>query len=250
MERGRLRKLLRQVKDGQLGVDRALERMQVEHIAELEHATLDLDRARRCGFPEVVYGQGKQPDQIAEIVQRMNRAEQSVLVTRIAPEAVATVTAVNRRARHNSIARTLHAPVGRARKAKPGVVVITAGTSDQSVGEEAAETAEAMGSKVERLRDVGVAGLGRLLAHGETLATAKVLVVVAGMEGALPSVVAGLTDCPVIGVPTSVGYGAGGGGEAALLAMLNSCAAGLTVVNIDNGFGAGYAAALINRSLR
>ena len=133
-------------------------------------------------------------------------------------------------------------------KAKRGIVVVTAGTSDQNVGEEAVVTAEAMGNKVIQIRDVGVSGLSRLLAHKETLARAKVLVVVAGMEGALPSVIAGLTDCPVIGVPTSTGYGAGGEGEAALLAMLNSCAAGLTVVNIDNGFGAGYAAALINKS--
>jgi hypothetical protein len=171
------------------------------------------------------------------------------LVTRIDPDAVATVTSVATTARYNPIARTLYAPVGRARKRKPGVVVITAGTSDRSVGEEAVETAEAMGNKVTNIRDVGVAGLGRLLAHGATLVRARVIVVVAGMEGALPSVVAGLTDCPVIGVPTSTGYGAGGAGEAALLAMLNSCAAGLTVVNIDNGFGAGYAAAMINRGL-
>jgi len=248
LDRGRLRKLLRQVKDGRLGIDSALEQMQVERIAELEHSTLDLERAVRRGFPEVVFGHGKNPDQIADIVQRMNKAGQSVLVTRIATEAVSTVIAVAPRAKHNPEARTLRAPVGRAPKGKPGIVVMTAGTSDQIVGEEAVETAEAMGNQVIRIRDVGVAGLHRLLTHKETLAKAKVIVVVAGMEGALPSVVAGLTDCPVIGVPTSTGYGYGGEGEAALLAMLNSCAAGLTVVNIDNGFGAGYAAALINRA--
>ena len=247
MDHGRLRGLLREVKEGRLGVDRALEQMQVERIAELEHSTLDLERARRRGFPEVVFGFGKSPDQIADIVQRMNRVGQSVLVTRIADEAVARVTAVVPRATHNATARTLFVRVGKAPEKKTGIVVVTAGTSDQNVGEEAVVTAEAMGNKVIHVRDVGVAGLSRLLAHKETLARAKVLVVVAGMEGALPSVVAGLTGCPVIGVPTSTGYGAGGQGEAALLAMLNSCAAGLTVVNIDNGFGAGYAAALINR---
>lgn len=247
MDRERLRKLLREVKGGRLRIDRALEQMQVERIAELEHSTLDLERALRRGFPEVVFGPGKSPDQIADIVQRMNKAGQSVLVTRIAAEAVATVTAVAPQARHNAIARTLHVRVGKPAKSKPGIVVMTAGTSDQNVGEEADVTAAAMGNKVIHIRDVGVSGLSRLLAHKETLAKAKVIVVVAGMEGALPSVVAGLVDCPVIGVPTSTGYGAGGEGEAALLAMLNSCAAGLTVVNIDNGFGAGYAAALINR---
>ncbi|NIM61064.1 MAG: nickel pincer cofactor biosynthesis protein LarB [Acidobacteria bacterium] len=247
MDQARLRKLLRDVKAGALGVDRALQQMQVERIAELEHSTLDLERALRRGFPEVVFGQGKTPDQIVEIVRRMNEAGQSVLVTRVADDAVATVTAALPRAEYNALARTLFARVGKARKKKPGIVVMTAGTSDQNVGEEAVVTAEVMGNKVIHIRDVGVAGLNRLLAHKDTLAKARVIVVVAGMEGALPSVVAGLTDCPVIGVPTSTGYGAGGEGEAALLAMLNSCATGLTVVNIDNGFGAGYAAALINR---
>ena len=248
MDRGRLRKLLREVKAGRLGVDRALVQMQIERIAELEHSTLDLERAWRRGFPEVVFGHAKNPDQIADIVQRMNKAGQSVLVTRIADEAVARVTAVVPKASHNPIARTLFARVGKPSKRKPGIVVVTAGTSDQNVGEEAVVTAEAMGNKVIRILDVGVSGLSRLLAHKEKLAKAKVIVVVAGMEGALPSVIAGLTDCPVIGVPTSTGYGAGGEGEAALLAMLNSCASGLTVVNIDNGFGAGYAAALINQA--
>jgi len=247
LNQGYLRKLLRELKAGRLTVAQALEQMQVERIAELEHSTLDLERAQRRGFPEVVYGYRKSPDQIADIVTRMNKAGQSVLVTRISEDAVATVTASAPRAEHNAIARTLFARIGKPTRRKPGVVVITAGTSDQSVGEEAVVTAEAMGNKVIHIRDVGVSGLSRLLAHKDTLARAKVIVVIAGMEGALPSVVAGLTDCPVIGVPTSTGYGAGGEGEAALLAMLNSCASGLTVVNIDNGFGGGYAAALVNR---
>jgi NCAIR mutase (PurE)-related protein len=247
LNQGHLRKLLREVKAGKLTIDHALEQMQVERIAELEHSTLDLERAQRRGFPEVVYGYRKSPDQIADIVERMNKAGQSVLVTRISEDAVATVTAIAPRAKHNSIAHTLFARIGKSMRRKSGVVVITAGTSDQSVGEEAVVTAEVMGNKVIQIRDVGVSGLSRLLAHKKTIAQAKVIVVIAGMEGALASVVAGLTDCPVIGVPTSTGYGAGGEGEAALLAMLNSCASGLTVVNIDNGFGGGYAAALINR---
>ncbi|NIM63784.1 MAG: nickel pincer cofactor biosynthesis protein LarB, partial [Acidobacteria bacterium] len=188
-------KLLHDVGAGRVGVDEALERMQIERIAELEHSTLDLERAMRCGFPEVVFGHAKSPDQIADIVQRMNKAGQSVLVTRIARQAAAAVTAIVPDAEHNAIARTLFARSGDPPQCKPGIVVVTAGTSDQNVGEEAAVTAEAMGNEVIRIRDVGVAGLGRLLAHKETLARAKVLVVVAGMEGALPSVVAGLTDC-------------------------------------------------------
>lgn len=247
MERGQLRKLLESVERGESSVDDALEAMQLDRLAKLEHSTLDLERGLRCGFPEVVYGAGKRPEQIAEIVERMNGAGQSVLITRLDAEALPTLRRVAPEAKHNPLARTLFCSVGEAAPPRPGVVVITAGTSDQAVGEEAIETATAMGSEVARIVDVGVAGLSRLLSHRESLTRARVLVVVAGMEGALPSVVAGLTDAPVIGVPTSTGYGYGGRGEAALMAMLNSCASGLTVVNVDNGFGAGYAASMINR---
>ena len=246
MERSQLRKLLESLERGEASVDATLEAMQLERLAELEHSTLDLERGLRCGFPEVVYGAGKKPEQIVEIVERMNGAGQSVLITRLEHEALSPVMRVAAAAKPNPLARTLFCPVGEAAPPRPGIVVITAGTSDQAVGEEAIETATAMGNSVESIVDVGVAGLSRLLKHRARLTKAKVLVVVAGMEGALPSVVAGLTDAPVIGVPTSTGYGYGGGGEAALMAMLNSCASGLTVVNVDNGFGAGYAAAMIN----
>jgi NCAIR mutase (PurE)-related protein len=194
-----------------------------------------------------VFGEGKTADEIVGIIDRLHRAEQTVLVTRVTPEAFRAVSERFPRARYHERARALVLDRRRRRAARPGVVVMTAGTSDIGVAEEAAITAEVMGNRVQRIYDVGVAGIHRLIAHKQALLGARVIVVVAGMEGALPSVVAGLTDCPVIGVPTSTGYGAGGGGQAALLAMLNSCASGVTVVNIDNGFGAGYAAALVNR---
>jgi hypothetical protein len=211
-------------------------------------AALDLHRALRRGFPEVVYGPGKTTDQIVEIVRRLRRAGQTVLVTRVDPEVHAAVARREPAAVWHEAARMVQVE-GRPRRGKgrPGIVVISAGTSDIPVAEEAAVTAEAMGNRVRRIYDVGIAGLHRLLSHKDTLMSARVIVAVAGMEGALPSVVAGLTDCPVIGVPTSIGYGAGAGGQAALLSMLNSCATGLTVVNIDNGFGAGFAAGLMNR---
>jgi NCAIR mutase (PurE)-related protein len=250
MDRVRLKKLLKEVGDGKLTVDQAMERMRGMPIEDLGFATLDLHRAVRRGFPEVVYGEGKSLEQICGIVRSLRRAGQTVLVTRVGPEVHAAVAEFEPKAEYHDAARALVIRSGRRRAGRPGVVVITAGTSDQPAGEEAALTAELMGNRVERIQDVGVAGIHRLTPHRETLLKAKVIVVVAGMEGALPSVIAGLTDCPVIGVPTSTGYGAGGEGEAALLAMLNSCAAGLTVVNIDNGFGAGYAAALINRGGR
>ena len=171
-----------------------------------------------------------------------------MLVTRVGPEVHQAIARSFPRIRYHAQAKALVLHVGRPRRGRPGVVVMSAGTSDIPVAEEAAVTAEVMGNAVERVYDVGVAGLHRLMSHREEMLRARVLVVVAGMEGALPSVVGGLVDCPVIGVPTSTGYGAGAGGRAALLAMLNSCASGVAVVNIDNGFGAGYLAALINRS--
>jgi NCAIR mutase (PurE)-related protein len=225
----------------------ALEQMRGLPMLELGFATLDLHRAVRRGFPEVVYGAGKSVDQIVGIVKALRQAKQTVLVTRVGPEVHAAVSEIEPRAEYHEVPRALVVRQGPRRAGRPGIVVVTAGTTDLPAGEEAALTAELMGNRVQRIHDVGVAGIHRLAPHRETLLKARVLVVVAGMEGALPSVVAGLTDCPVIGVPTSSGYGAGGEGEAALLAMLNSCASGLTVVNIDNGFGAGYAAALINR---
>ncbi len=247
MERETLRRLLKGVRDGRVGVSEALERLRRAPVEELSFAAVDLHRALRRGFPEVVYGAGKTIGQIEAIVGRLASAGQTVLVTRVGPEAHRAIAARFPRIRYHAEARALVLDAGPRRRGRPGVVVMSAGTSDLPVAEEAAVTAETMGCRVRRVYDVGVSGLHRLMAHREAMLTARVLVVVAGMEGALPSVVGGLVDCPVIGVPTSTGYGAGAGGQAALLAMLNSCASGVAVVNIDNGFGAGYLAALINR---
>ena len=247
MDRDRLKKLLDQVRTGKVGVAAAMERIRGLPLDDLGFAKVDLHRAVRRGFPEVVYGEGKSLEQIVKIVASLRKAGQTVLVTRVGPEVHEAVAESEPRAEYHETARALVLRSGRRRPGRAGVVVICAGTTDLPVAEEAALTAEVMGNRVERISDVGVAGIHRLAPHRETLLKARVVVVVAGMEGALPSVIAGLTDCPVIGVPTSTGYGAGGEGEAALLAMLNSCSGGLTVVNIDNGFGAGYAAALINR---
>jgi hypothetical protein len=246
VDRETLRKLLRRVKSGQVSVAQALEQVRLGAMDQLEFATIDLQRAVRRGFPEVVYGAGKTPEQITSIVARLMAAGQPVLVTRVGLEVHAAVTRVAPRAKYHQAARAITLTQGRRSAGKPGITVITAGTTDLPVAMEAVVTAEIMGHKVQTVFDVGVAGLHRLLAHRKLISDSRVLVVVAGMEGALPSVVAGLVDCPVIGVPTSIGYGVAAGGRAALLAMLSSCAGGLTVVNIDNGFGAGYAAAAIN----
>jgi NCAIR mutase (PurE)-related protein len=248
VDRRRLRKLLNDVSAGRLAVDEAVERMRIAPYEDLDFAKIDLHRAVRTGFPEVVYGPGKSDEQIAAIVQRLSRAGQTVLVTRVEPAVHRSVSRIVPEVEYHAEARALSLRAGRKARGRPGVVVITAGTSDRRVGEEAALIAELMGNQVELIRDCGVAGLHRLLAHHDRLLKATVVVAVAGMEGALPSVVAGLVDCPVIGVPTSVGYGTGEQGRAALMAMLNSCAMGVTVVNIDNGFGAGYAAGLINQA--
>jgi hypothetical protein len=247
MERDNLKRLLERVRAGRLGVGQALERLRRDPVERLGFATLDSHRALRRGMPEVVYGPGKTTRQIVEIVARLVEVGQTVLVTRVGPEAHEAVRKVAPRAEYHEIPRALVVRRRRAAKPRPGVVVVTAGTADLPVAEEAALVAELMGNRVTRIRDVGAAGLHRLTEHLETLHGARVIVVVAGMDGVLPTVIAGLTDCPVVGVPTNTGYGAGGRGEAALLTMLNSCAGGLTVVNIDNGFGAGLAAGLINR---
>jgi NCAIR mutase (PurE)-related protein len=247
LNRDAIRRLLRGVKNGGVTVDDAVERLRHLPLEDLGFATLDHHRALRRGYPEVVYGQGKTAEQIVEIVSRLERMGQTVLVTRVGADVHAAVQARHPAAVFHEVPRLLVVPVGRPRRLRPGILVLSAGTSDLPVAEEAAVTAEVLGHQVERAHDVGVAGLHRLLARKVALARARVIVAVAGMEGALPSVVAGLTDCPVIAVPTSTGYGAGAGGQAALLAMLNSCAGGIGVVNIDNGFGAGLLAAMINR---
>jgi NCAIR mutase (PurE)-related protein len=246
MRRERVRDLLAQVAAGSLAVDRALESLSLEPSESLGFATIDHHRALRQGYPEVVYGGGKTPDQIIAIAQRIAERGDGVLITRLDADAVERLQAAIPGIEHNALARTALLRPGTPPPSVRGtVLIVTAGTSDLPVAEEAAVTADAMGCGVERLTDVGVAGIHRLLARRELLDEAGVIIVVAGMDGALPSVVGGLARVPVIGVPTSVGYGAAFSGLAPLLTMLNSCAAGVTVVNIDNGFGAAVAAARI-----
>jgi NCAIR mutase (PurE)-related protein len=240
-----LTRLLERLARGETTVDAVRAELASLPFETLPEATVDHHRALRRGFPEVIYGAGKTPAQIVAVARSISGRGQTVLVTRATPEAALALGAVFPAAEHDAIARTVLVRGGEV-AALPGLVlVISAGTSDLPVAAEAEITARALGCTVERLTDVGVAGLHRLLAARERLRAANVIIAVAGMEGALPSVVGGLTDCPVIGVPTSVGYGASAGGFAALLSMLSSCASGITVVNIDNGFGAGFAAALI-----
>jgi len=217
--------------------------------ADLHFAKPDYDRLRRRGMPEVIYGAGKTAEQITAIMRALNEAGQNAFATRVTPEQADAVRGALPTAVYHETSRILTCDIVPLPEPKGKIAVLCAGTSDLPVAEEAAITAERMGAKVERVYDVGVAGLHRLLSRVELFGDANVIVVVAGMEGALPSVVGGLTDKPVIACPTSVGYGASFGGIAALLGMLNSCASGVTVVNIDNGFGAGIAAALINRMM-
>jgi hypothetical protein len=246
MRRERVRDLLAQVADGSLAVDRALDSLALEPTESLGFATIDHHRALRQGFPEVVYGGGKTTDQVVAIAGRIAERGDGVLVTRLAPEAVRPLMDAIPGIEHNVLAATAFLrPSVAPTVAKGSVLIVTAGTSDLPVAEEAAVTADALGCRADRLTDVGVAGIHRLLSRRETLEGAGVIIVVAGMDGALASVVGGLVRVPVVAVPTSVGYGAAFHGLAPLLTMLNSCAAGVTVVNIDNGFGAAVAAARI-----
>jgi pyridinium-3,5-biscarboxylic acid mononucleotide synthase len=244
-----LRSLLTDVRAGKRSIDDALRALQQPLAAagQLDFATVDHDRVRRCGFPEVVFCQGKRPDEAAAIaVEILTRCDR-VLLTRAEPAHADAVRARLPRAVHHERARCITVTPERDQPALRGLVaIVAAGTADLPVAEEAAVTAHFAGNRVETFRDVGVAGLHRLLARVDAIREANVIVAVAGMEGALPSVLAGLVDKPVIAVPTSIGYGAAFGGLAALLSMLNSCAAGVAVVNIDNGFGAGYLASQIN----
>ncbi len=243
-----LAELLEGVRRGRVSVQRALERLRHLPFEDLGFAKVDHHRALRQGFPEVVMGEGKEAAEIAAIARAIQKRRANVLITRLSTEKMAGLKKKIRGIRYHTSARAA-TWVGRPIRVRGrgSILIVCAGTSDIPVAEEAALTAEMMGNRVERLFDVGVAGLHRLLENRERLYSASVLVVVAGMEGALPSVVAGLVDKPVVAVPTSVGYGASFQGVSALLGMLNSCAAGVTVVNIDNGFGAGFAASLINR---
>jgi len=242
-----LQTLLESVRDGSLTVSRAVEALRDLPYQDLGYARLDHHRPLRTGWPEVVLAEGKTSEQVAGIVSAMAGRGHPVLVTRAASEVHAAVVAVVATACYHELARCI---VVRDEMMPPedvGLLMVTGGTADLPVAEEAALTAELMGCRADRLTDVGVAGLHRLLAHRERLQEARVIIVVAGMEAALASVVSGLVSAPVIAVPTSVGYGASFGGLAALLGMLNSCAPGIGVVNIDNGFGAGYLAAQICR---
>ncbi len=248
MDRSHLASLLERVRDGDVDVGMAVNRLSDLPYEEVGgFARLDHHRGVRQGMPEVVLAEGKATDQVVAIVERLVAHGGPVLTTRATP---AVYEAVHERvpsAEYNRLARTILVPDPDAGPGRPGILVLTAGTADIPVAEEAAVTATVMGNSVERVYDVGVAGIHRLLDRLDALRRARVIVVVAGMDGALPSVVGGLVDVPVIAVPTSVGYGAAFGGLSALLTMLTSCAAGITVVNIDNGFGAGFAAALVNR---
>jgi len=247
MDETSLRTLLESVAGGAVSADDAAQRIKRLDIEDLGFARLDHHRTLRRGFPEVIYSPGKTAEEVGIIAERLAARGQSVLATRCSPEAFEEIQKRVPDARYHERARCAIA-VRHAPPAASGIVVVaTGGTSDIPVAEEAALTVELSGSPVERLWDVGVAGIHRLLANRERLLAANVVIAVAGMEGALPSVIGGLVDRPVIAVPTSVGYGAAFGGLAALLGMLNSCSPGVTVVNIDNGFGAGYLAGMINR---
>jgi NCAIR mutase (PurE)-related protein len=250
MNRHQLRALLDAVQAGgttpEAAHDELLQFLRQSPYEDLGFARVDRHRHIRQGFPEVVFGQGKTPDQIAAIARTLVGAGQNLLVTRTTPEAYRAVADTLSEARHHELARCITVDMGSASKGRGTIAIAAAGTADLPVAEEAAVTAEIMGNTVDRVYDVGVAGLHRLLKEHDRIASARVIIVVAGMEGALPSVVAGLVDVPVVAVPTSVGYGASFGGLTALLAMLNSCAIGVSVVNIDNGFGAAAIASSIN----
>lgn len=239
--------ILMKVRDGSLSVEEASLQLKLEPFHELGYAKVDIHRKLRQGVAEVIYGAGKKPEQICGIISSLQGAGQNhILITRLAESAADIVRASFPDLHYDALSHigiigTMPEPDGNGR-----IVVATGGTSDIPVAEEAALTAQILGNEVQRLYDVGVSGLHRLLRHAEDLMTANVIITIAGMEGALPSVVGGLVECPVIAVPTSVGYGANFGGLSALLSMLNSCASGIAVVNIDNGFGAGFLASRIN----
>ena len=247
MHADKLRKIFEQVRRGTLSPDEGVELLRHLPFEDLDFAKVDHHRALRVGMPEVILGQGKTPAQVATIFARLARHSKNVLATRATKEQFAAVKKKVRGAEYRELARAITLRRERKNHGKGTIAVVSAGTSDVPVAEEAVVTAELMGNGVEHFYDVGVAGIHRLLAHRKALARARVVIVCAGMEGALPSVVGGLIGVPVIAVPTSIGYGASFNGLAALLGMMNSCASNVSVVNIDNGFGAAYVATLINR---
>ena len=238
--------LLEEFRAGNISQEKVLAALSKEPVTDLGFAQVDQHRALRQGFPEVIFGSGKTPVQVMKIAGEILKQSDQVLITRITGDHFKVLKKKFKKAIHHQAARCVVIEKKKTTPRGGTIAILSAGTSDQPVAEEAAITAETMGNKVQRLYDVGVAGLHRLLARAEDFREANVIIVVAGMEGALPSVVAGLVDKPVIAVPTSIGYGASFEGVAALLGMLNSCGSGVTVVNIDNGFGAAYAASQIN----
>jgi NCAIR mutase (PurE)-related protein len=247
MTEDRLRELLEDVRRGAADIDTAVDRLKHMPFEDIGFAKLDHHRALRHGIPEVVFGQGKTTSQVVAIAAKLLERAQNVLITRASPEMAQTVLRELPGGAHFPLSGAIRFWRDRTIHGKGKIAVVCAGTSDIPVAEEAQITAEVMGNEVDPIHDVGVAGIHRLIGNSERLAAARVVIVCAGMEGALPSVVGGMVSVPVIAVPTSVGYGASFQGLAALLGMLNSCASNVTVVNIDNGFGAGYAASLINR---
>ena len=247
MDRDSLKQLFEAVRRKRLSPDEALAKLRHMPFEDIEFAKVDHHRALRNGMPEVILAKGKTPAQVAGIFAKLAKQKTNVLATRATPEQFRAVRKRAPRAEFRELARAIVLLQDPKKKGKGKIAVVSAGTSDIPVAEEAVVTAEAMGNDVEHFYDVGVAGIHRLLAHSKALAAARVVIVCAGMEGALPSVVGGLVGVPVIAVPTSIGYGASFDGLAALLGMLNSCASNVSVVNIDNGFGAGYVASMINR---
>ena len=247
MYQDQLRSLFEQVRDGAVDIDAAIARMRHMPFEDLGFAKVDHHRALRHGIPEVIFAKGKTPDQVVAIAASLLQNSRNVLITRADPVCAAAVAAELPGAEYSDLSGAIRFWGDRTIYGKGRISVVCAGTSDMPVAEEARITAELMGNEVDAIHDIGVAGIHRLMSNRERLTEARVIVVCAGMEGALPSVVGGMVSCPVIAVPTSVGYGASFHGLAALLGMLNSCASNVTVVNIDNGFGAGYVASLINR---
>jgi NCAIR mutase (PurE)-related protein len=250
MDNSQLSDLLKEVQTGRLSVDAAVERLADRQVADLGYAHLDLHRKVRCGFPEVIFCEGKTAEWVEGLVSKLSEAGQDCLATRVNNEQAEHLAQRFPNGEQDRLARTFWLPAGTPEAKYGRVVVITAGTSDLPVAHEAVVTARSLGCDVSLLADVGVAGIHRLLRHRDDFNTADAIVVVAGMDGALPSVVGGLVECPVIAVPTSIGYGAAFGGLAPLLTMLNSCSASVVVVNIDSGFKGGYVAALIARGCR
>ena len=247
MNKENLIKLLESVKNNEINIDSAVDKLKELPFTDLDYALIDNHRQIRTGFPEVIYCAGKTPEQVKGIIEYMLKGDKNILATRATKEMFDLVKEIYPKANYNVLGRTITIKKEEMKETESYILVMSAGTSDLPVVEEAYETAKILGNRVEKIVDVGVAGIHRLFSKLEIIRNAKVIIVVAGMEGALASVVGGLVDKPVIAVPTSVGYGANLGGISALLSMLNSCASGVSVVNIDNGFGAGYNASIINK---